>query len=563
MTLHLVELVGREVIHFHAEPASKLTHVLFGHNHLLVLAQHGCGVLRQRVDVLEVGEGHLLALGTEFVHCSVEVSVGAAKANDEEVGIVLVAQHFEVGHLNLVDFLLTQMSHQVVVLGVGGNGTRLVVLLQATEDVLEAFASGHCPVAHTCFGIAEIRCPLALQFLRHVGRLDGRIVGKVRQFEGSRAVGHVGIGHEDDGRHVLQCHLGCGVGRIEAVGGRCGSNHRHGRFAVTSEEGLQEVGLLRLGGQTRGRTATLHVEHHEGQLHDDGEVHGLTLQADAGTRGGSDTEGTGKGCTYSRCTAGNLVLTLHGGDTERLVLGEFVQHVGGRGDGVRAEVELQARLLGSSDEAVGCGLVARDVHIASGHLVLRLDAIDVCHARVSVVSVVVARLNHLDVGLGHTRLLGKFLLKEIEGDVQVAVEEPAHQSECEHVAALQHGLHVHARVSQTVLHHLRDGAGNHTVGVDAHLAQIVFGGESRLLQVGRAEGVGVDDDGSTWFSILVLSLECCSVHGHEHIALVAWRIDHVGSDVYLKTAHTRQRTLRCADVGGIVRKRTDTVAHGG
>ena len=119
------------------------------------------------------------------------------------------------------------------------------------------------------------------------------------------------------------------------------------------------------------------------------------------------------------------------------MLGELVEHIRGRRDGIGTEVELQSGLLGGSDEAVGRGLVARDVHVATGHLVLRLDAIDVGHAAVRVVSVVVACLDDFDVGFGHFRLLGELLAQEVEGDIEVSVEEPADESERKHVAALE------------------------------------------------------------------------------------------------------------------------------
>ena len=146
-----------------------------------------------------------------------EVSVGATKAYDEEVGIVFVTQHFEVRHLNLIDFLLTELCHQVVVLWIRRDSTRLVVLLQTAQDVLETFTTRHCPITYTCLRIAEVRCPRALQFLRNVWGIDSWILSEVRQFEGSRAVSYVGVGHQDDRRHVLQCHLGCCIGCIEAI----------------------------------------------------------------------------------------------------------------------------------------------------------------------------------------------------------------------------------------------------------------------------------------------------------------------------------------------------------
>ena len=351
---------------------------------------------------------------------------------------------------------------------------------------------------------------------------------------------------------MLQRYLAGLIGSIEAVGRTRSRQHGHGALAVTSEEHLQQVGLFRLGGQTRSRTAALHVEHHQGQLHDDSQVHGLALQADARTAGRGHAQGTGKRCSQGRGGTADLVLALHGGHAQRLVLRQLVQHVRSRSDGIRAQIELQPSLLGSSNESVGRSLVARDVHIAAGHLVTRLDAAHVDSTRVRVVTIVIASLHHLDVVLGNLGLLGKLLLQVVGHQRQVAVEEPAHQTQRKHIAALQHRLVVHARVGQRVLHHLRQRALDDAVGVDAHLAQIVGSLELSLLQILRSERVGVDDDRSIRLGIAILRLQRSSIHSHQHVALVARRVHLPGTDVHLETAHTRQRALRGADVGRIV-----------
>ena len=98
-----------------------------------------------------------------------------------------------------------------------------------------------------------------------------------------------------------------------------------------------------------------------------------------------------------------------------------------------------------------------------------------------VVSVVVTSLNHLDIGICHTWLLGKFLAQEVVGDVEVAVEKPTYKSEGEHVAALHDGLRVHTRVSQAILHHLCDRTSDDTVGVDIHFLQWVVSCECSLF----------------------------------------------------------------------------------
>ena len=76
------------------------------------------------------------------------------------------------------------------------------------------------------------------------------------------------------------------------------------------------------------------------------------------------------------------------------------------------------------------------------------------------------------------------------------------------------------------------------------------------------EVVGVDDDGGLWFGILELRLERSRVHCYKHIALVARREHLLTSDVYLKAAYPRERPLRCPDVGRIVRKCGNAIAHG-
>ena len=243
------------------------------------------------------------------------------------------------------------------------------------------------------------------------------------------------------------------------------------------------------------------------------------------------------------------------------MLRQFVKHVGGRSDRVGTEVEFQPRLLGSGYQSVGCCLVSCDVHISSWLLCLRLDAIDVCCRRVGVVAIVISCLHHLDVVLCDGRLFGKLLAKEVCNETEVAVEEPAHQAQREHVAALQYSLVVHTRVFQAVLHHLCQRALDDAVGVDAHFAQIVFCLEGSLLQVVRTEGVGVDDDCSLWLGIFVLSFQRCGVHCHEHVALVARRIYLAFADVHLESRHTGQRALRGADVCWIVGERADAVAH--
>ena len=179
----------------------------------------------------------------------------------------------------------------------------------------------------------------------------------------------------------------------------------------------------------------------------------------------------------------------------------------------------------------------------------------------SVVAVVISGMHHLDVALCNSRLLGKLLAQERCNEVEIAVKQPAYDAESKHIAALQHGLVVESAVCQAVFHHLSYRTSHHAVGVDAHLAQVVVSFKLGLLQVGRTEAVGVDDYRSLWLGKLVLSLQCSSVHGHQHVTLVAGSVSTSTGDVNLKARNTRKRSLRGADVCRIIRKRRDSITY--
>ena len=113
-----------------------------------------------------------------------QMTVGGAEAHDEQLGIVCIADHLQVGHLDVGNLLLAQTRHQVVVLRVGRDGTRLRVLLQTAQDMREALAARHCPVAGAVLS-AHIGSPLALQLLRNIRGIDAVELVHLGQAEGS------------------------------------------------------------------------------------------------------------------------------------------------------------------------------------------------------------------------------------------------------------------------------------------------------------------------------------------------------------------------------------------
>ena len=155
-------------------------------------------------------------------------------------------------------------------------------------------------------------------------------------------------------------------------------------------------------------------------------------------------------------------------------------------------------------------------------------------------TIIIACLNHFDVGLGDGGLLGELFLQEVGHEVEVAVEEPAHKTQGEHIAALQHSLVVHAGVFQCSLHHLCHGTGNDAISINVHLTEIVFCLKLCLLQILRAETVGIDNNGCPRLSIAILSLQGGSIHSYQYVAQVTRRVDLACADVHLKAADASQ-----------------------
>ena len=180
-----------------------------------------------------------------------------------------------------------------------------------------------------------------------------------------------------------------------------------------------------------------------------------------------------------------------------------------------------------------------------------------------VMTVVESCLHHLDIVLCYLWLLGEFIAKEVGNKLKVAIEEPAYNSKGKHIAALQHRLVVHATVGKAVLNHCCQRALHYAIRVNTHLAEIILTLELGLLQVFRTETVSVDDNSGLRLGILVLSLERCGIHSHQHITLVTWREHLSRTNVHLESRHTSERALRGADVCRIIRESRNSITHSG
>src|SRR5574344_2788530 len=177
------------------------------------------------------------------------MSEGTTESYDEQLGIVLVAQHLYIGYWNIGNLLCPQLTHDIVVFRLGRDSACLSVLLQTTEDMCISFLSRHCPIAHLSFGIALVWSVIAFLLGSDIMRFDGVETLYCRQFPCSRTVCNEGIGEQDDRSEVLNRNLRSLICCVKTSGRTQGGNNWHWALTVSSVESLQEVGLLTLGGK--------------------------------------------------------------------------------------------------------------------------------------------------------------------------------------------------------------------------------------------------------------------------------------------------------------------------
>ena len=349
----------------------------------------------------------------------------------------------------------------------------------------------------------------------------------------------------------LPLPLGGVEGPVEAVGRARGGDNHQGSLAVAAVEGLVEVALLGLGGQTRRGAATLHVDNDERQLGHHGQSQCFALQREAGAGSAGASQGTGIAGTDGAADTGNLVFGLEHTGSEALVLGKLNHDVGGGGDGVGTQEEAASALLAGGQQAPGGGHITGDVAVAALlHLVGVGNFEDVRMHHLQFVGIFVTFGQHGLVQGDDGRLFGKFALQIGKGVVEGLVGGIEDDAEGEHVAALVGGLLVNALGVAYLLGEAGDG------GLDDGVGTLQLVGEGVLLVSGLlhglvGEGVDVDDDGGTLLGPLQLALEGSGVHGDQYVAFVARAVDVV-THMHLVARDTGDGVVRSTYLGGVV-----------
>ena len=236
---------------------------------------------------------------------------------------------------------------------------------------------------------------------------DGRNVLHLGNAPRFGAVGQIAVGKDNYRNHVFQCDTGGFQGNPEAVTG--GSRGKHGNrgFRVAAKKRLEQIRLLGLGRQAGRGAATLNVTNNQGNFGGDGKTKSFCFQSHAGTGSCGNGQGAGVGSTDGRSDGRNLVFRLEGKDTEVLVLRELVKDVGGRGDGIAPQEEMQPGLLGGSDEAHRQRLIPADVPVQAGSQLSRWNLIGDLEG-FGGLAIGITGLQRQLVGFHQERFLGEF-----------------------------------------------------------------------------------------------------------------------------------------------------------
>ena len=431
---------------------------------------------------------------------------------------------------------------------------------QSAETVCQPRCARDCPIAGFGLLVAVVRMPIAFQFVGDEARLDVGIFAFFRQAECGRAVADKCVAQQDDRCHVFDCDSCCFKRHVEAVGGRSGRQYDKRAFAVSPVEGLAKVGLFGFGRKSCGRAAALHVDDDQRKFGHDSQSDAFAFQREAGARCGGHCQIAGKRSSDGGADTGNFILHLAGFHAQVFAFCKFVEDVGCRSDGVAAQIERASRFFRCVDQAPRCGGVSVHVGISSGTGFAWLDAVG-RHRSMDVMPVVVAAGEHFGVGFVDGRFFPRICFSKVKCGIERAVEEPAHQSERENIAAAKHRLHVEAGLGKRAFHHRRDGH-FHNLRVQSDFFVRIVGCVECFFQVRFFEGIDVDNGNAAFFEEFRVLLQGCRIHGYQHVGQIARRM-HAFSDVHLKSRNAAQCALRCTDFRRIVGECGDLIAHAG
>ncbi len=448
-----------------------------------------------------------------------------------------------------------------MVLGVVADVAGDVLLFQAADAVHQPRRAGNRPgPGQPLVARVGLERRVAARARGMLDRVERQILG-LGNLPGLGAVGDVAVGQQHDRRHEPRGDPPGFLSHREAVGRAAGRQHRHRALAVAAKHGLEQVGLLGLGGQAGARAAALDIDDHQRQLGHHGQADGLGLQRDARPAGsrhahrpaerGADGGGDGR----------DFILGLKGANAEVLELDQLVQDVAGRRDRVTAVEDLGAAPVRGRDQPPGHGLIAGDVAVLARRQ-LGLGHRIVAGHGVGGFAVVVAGVQGPAVGLGHRRALAELVGDIAERGLERAIVEPERQPHCVEVLAAVGFLLTEAQARHGQPREPGHFDREELVAVEAAVFQRI-GLVAGLLHSLLVERIFVDDQDAAVHQVHEVGDQGRRVHRHQSVDLIARREDLGARKADLKSAHAGFRAARGANLGRKVGKGRHVVAGQG
>ena len=162
---------------------------------------------------------------------------------------------------------------------------------------------------------------------------------------------------------------------------------------------------------------------------------------------------------------------------------QFMQNIRSRRNRVRTQIQLQACFLSSCHQTVCRRFITVDIHVFS-RLFLCLARHGIAHGygSMGVFAEMIPVVEHLHVGFGNFRFLGKFLAQDFFAHLHITMEQPTYQPQSKHVLCTQDRLVVQPAVLQTFLTHGSDSC-RHDFILDTQFRERIFQRKLGLFQV--------------------------------------------------------------------------------
>ena len=177
-------------------------------------------------------------------------------------------------------------------------------------------------------------------------------------------------------------------------------------------------------------------------------------------------------------------------------------------DRIGAEEQAFAGFLSSGNQSPRRGFVAGDGCVGAMLLLGGGSETYLIDAECEVVAVIVAVGQHFHVRCDEGRFLGELAFEEVNSFVNRPVEQPADDTQGEHVSRLEHGFVVYAAVLERLFGQVRQCHRHNLYRLrQTKLGERVVGGVQGFLEVGVGERIGINNNYRVTFEQCVSLVE--------------------------------------------------------